>query len=126
MQIICLLHQRRCHRGVDLRHREPLVAHLLLNHWHRRTHHQRIHHMAMHEDMSRHLFLRESFCLGETTWIPASSARRSMVLSTSWCSGDRSSGRGSSTSIQLQSLLYGLQRSLIHPDGPDLRHSHDS
>ena len=55
MQVIRLLHQRRRHRGVDLRRREPLVPYLLLDHGHWHACHQRIHHMAVPEDMGRDL-----------------------------------------------------------------------
>ena len=51
MQIIRLFHQCRRHGGVDLRRRQPLVPHLLLNHGHRHACHQRIYHMAVPEDM---------------------------------------------------------------------------
>jgi hypothetical protein len=58
-----------------------------LNHWHRHASHKRIHHMAVPGTWGV-TFLRESFCLRETSWIPATSASRSMV---------QSSGRGRAT-----------------------------
>ena len=43
-------------------------------------------------------FLLESFCLRESSCIPASSARRSMVQSNGlWCTGARSLGQGRAT-----------------------------
>ena len=80
MQIIRLLHQCRRDSGIDLRGGEPLVPHLLLDHGHRNAGHMCIDHMTVPEDMGGDFFL-ESFCLGETSWIPAS-RKPSMVRST--------------------------------------------
>ena len=59
MQVIRLLHQRWRDSGIDLRGREPLVPHLLLNHGYGNASHERIDHMAVSEDMGRDLLSGE-------------------------------------------------------------------
>ena len=64
-------------------------------------------------------FFLESFCLGETSWIPASSARR--PIGPKHRLGAQVPGAPAGEEphmVGLQALPDGLQSSLAHPSGP--------
>ena len=120
MQIIRLLHQRRRHSGVDLRRRQPLVPHLLLNHGHRHAGHERIHHMAMPEDVGRDLPPGE-LLPGRDLLDPGLFCQA--VYGPEHRLGAQVSGAPAGEEPHLaglQALLDGLQSSLAHPGGPEV------
>jgi len=120
MQIISLLHQRRRHGGVNLRRREPLVPHLLLNHWHRHACHERIHHMAVPENVGRDLPSGE-LLPGRDLLDPGLFCQA--VYGPEHRLGAQVSGAAAREEPHLaglQALLDGLQSSLAHPGGPEM------
>ena len=120
MQIICLLHQRRRHRSVNLRRRKPLVTHLLLNHGHRHARHERVHHMAVPEDMGRDLPPGEL--------LPARDILDPGLFCQAVYGPEHSLGakvpgappREEPHLAGLDALLDGLQSSLAHPGGSEM------
>ena len=120
MQIICLLHQRRRHGGIDLRRGQPLVPYLLLNHWHRHASHQRIHYMTMPENMGRDLFpgklLTARNLLDPGLFCQA-------VYDPQYGLGAQMSGAPAGKEpllTGLQAFLDGLQSGLAHTGGPEV------
>ena len=118
MQIIRLLHQRWRHGGVDLRRRQSLVTHLLLDHRHRHAGHKCIHYMAVPEDVggdlpsgellpARNLLDPGLFC--QAVYGPE---HRLGAQMTGAPAGEEPLLAG------LQALPDGLQSSLAHPGGP--------
>jgi len=120
MQIIRLLHQRRRHGGVDLRCRQPLVTHLLLNHGHRHASHERIHHMAVPENVGRDLPSGE-LLPGRNLLDPG--LFRQAVYGPEHRLGAQVPGAPAGKEpllAGLQALLDGLQSSLAQPGGPEM------
>ena len=120
MQIICLLHQRRRHGGIDLRRGQPLVPHLLLDHRHGHASHQRINHMTMPQDVGRDLLpgkllpgrdLLDPGLLSQSVYGPENRL------------GAQMSGAPAGKEpllARLNALLDGLQSGLAHTGGPEV------